>query len=316
MTVRPIPPIDFHSHYVHPDWVLTNTAGLSGEKLKHWQKINRLIVDEAALLESIESGDLSARVINTPGAFLAGPDGVVPADSYQRINDQIAALVARHPGHLHGLASVDAFSGEEGAREVVRAVRDLGLQGVFVESASGDLLLDAADARPTLAAAAELGVPVFAHPVNPQPLTRQLAPYGRLGTLLARGTVNAATLVALIESGTFEELPDLKVVFTALAVGGILLASSFGDESTADVATILKRNVHVDIMGFDPALIRAFVDVLGVDNVLAGSDWPIVNDGPISQRTTDALRDAGVSGADIEKITHLNARRLLRIPAQ
>ncbi|MCX8568511.1 amidohydrolase family protein [Aminobacter sp. MET-1] len=303
--------IDFHSHYVDPSWELTNTSGLSGPRLAQWQRINSLIVDERALLQEIEAGDLAGRVVNTPATFLAGPDGTVPHDSFRRINDQLAALVARHPGKLHGLASVDAYDGERGAVELVRAVRQLGLRGVFVESAKGDLLIDAPQARPTLAAAAELGVPVFLHPVNPQPLTSQLAPLGRAGTLLARGTINSAALAALVRSGVLRELPGLKVVVTALAIGGILLLSGFGAEEDEDVAALLRRNVFVDTMGFDPAIIRAAVDVLGVDNVLAGSDWPIVNEGPVRQIFAAAIERAGLGQAAAAQIGSLNLLRLI-----
>jgi hypothetical protein len=55
---------------------------------------------------------------------------------------------------------------EAGARELTHAVTELGLRGVFVESAKGALLPDAEEARPTFAAAAALGVPVFLHPVE------------------------------------------------------------------------------------------------------------------------------------------------------
>lgn len=120
----------------------------------------------------------------------------MPHDSIVAINDHVADLVARHPGRLYGLASVDPFDGERAAREAERAIRELGLLGLFVDCARGDLLLDAPQARPTLAVAARLGVPVFAHPVAPQPLTRQMAPYGVIGTLFARGTVSSGCLIA------------------------------------------------------------------------------------------------------------------------
>lgn len=307
--------IDFHSHFVDRRWTLTTTAGLTSERRRQWDEINRRIVDEAELLSAVESGDLTARVVNTPTAFIADADGNVPADTYRRINDQLADLIARHPGRLFALATVDTFGGDAAAGELVRAVSELGLSGVFLESARGDLLLDAPQARPVLTAAARLDVPVFVHPVNPQPLTTQLAPYGRLGTLLARGTINAAALVALIEGGTLDELPELKLVFTALAIGGILLSSGFGDHSAVerDVKAVLRRNVYVDTMGFDPALIRSAVDVLGEDHVIAGSDWPIVNAGPIAERAETALKAAGLSEAARRKVRSENARRILGV---
>lgn len=308
------PTIDFHSHYVDPSFELTTTKGLSGASASHWHAINRLIADEGSLLESVQSGDLSARVVNSPTAFIADADGNVDDDIYRRFNDNLAELAGRHSGQIYGLATVDTFGGEAAARELERAVKDLALRGVFLESARGELLLDAPSARPVLATAARLGIPVFAHPVNPQPLSRQLSSYGRLGTLLARGTINSATLIALVESGALEELPDLKIVVTALAIGGILLASTFGDHSRVpDLAATLRKNIYVDTMGFNPALIRSAVDVLGVDNVLAGSDWPILNTDAINARADVAFTAAGLDEAARSKISSENALRLLRV---
>jgi aminocarboxymuconate-semialdehyde decarboxylase len=65
-------------------------------------------------------------------------------------------------------------------------------------------------------------------------------------------------------------------------------------------------------MGFDPTLIRASVDLLGVSNVLVGSDWPIISDGPIRSRVEHALTNAGISNdADRRLIAGGNTLRLL-----
>ncbi|MGD0107011.1 MAG: amidohydrolase family protein [Rhodopila sp.] len=307
--------IDFHSHYVDPHWPLSADHQATGSERERWNRINRQLTSREALLQDVESGDLAARIINTPTALFSPLTGRRAPDTWQRINDDIAVLTAEHPGRLHALASVDAFAGDSAARELTRAVRDLGLRGVFVESAKGTSLLDAPEARPTLQVAAELGVPVFAHPINPRPLSRQLAPYGRLGTLLARGTVNAATLIALLESGVFDELPKLQVVVTTLAIGGVLLAGGFGDASgvRTDAASLLRRNVYIDTMNFNPVLIRAAVDLLGADHVLAGSDWPIVSEGPIRQRAEQAFAAAALTPAEQTLIAAGNTKRLLRI---
>ncbi len=266
-------------------------------------------------MEAIDAGDLAGRVVNVPTALIADPEGNVPSGTVERINDQLAELMVMHAGKVYALATVDAFVGNAAADEVNRAVRELGLCGVFVNCAKGDLLHDAPQARPTLAAAAALGVPVFVHPIDPQPLTRQLGRYGRLGTFLARGSINAASLIALLESGTLEELPDLRVVVTSLALGGVLIAGGFGDEfsSREGVRGLLRRHVYVDTMGFHPVLIRAAVDLLGVDHVLVGSDWPIVNDGFIADRVQRALTDARLDEAQQRLIAGDNARRLLQV---
>jgi len=305
--------IDFHSHFVGPRWQLPSHSEASAEQRARWGVINSHLASVDSLLEQIESGDLAARVINTPAALFNPPGSTLPLDSWRRINDDLAGLASAHAGKLYALASVDAYAGESAAVELTRAVRELGLRGVFVDSAKGDLLLDSPQARPTLQAAAELGVPVFAHPINPEPLTRQLAPYGRLGTLLARGTVNAATLVALLEGGVFDEIPKLKVVVTTLAIGAVLLAGPFGSGSgvRSDAAALLRRHVYIDTMKFNPVLIRAAVDVLGVDHILAGSDWPIVSEGPIGGRAQQGFSGAGLTPEEQQKIAADNTRRLL-----
>jgi predicted TIM-barrel fold metal-dependent hydrolase len=310
----PYPIVDFHNHHIDARWTPTTAIGAAPDQRARWEVINRLLADETALLADIEAGDITARVVNTSTALIADPDGNVPAGIFEPINDSLAELVARHPGQLYGLASVDAFAGEAAARELTRAVRDLGLRGVFLESAKGELLLDAPQARPTLATAAALGVPVFVHPINPRPLTRQLAPYGRLGTLFARGTINAASLIALLEGGVFDELPNLQVVVTTLAIGAILLGGGLtGAKLRSDTPSLLRRHVYIDTMGFDPALIRSTAEILGVDHVLVGSDWPIVNDKPIRARVERSLAAAGLDLDEQRLVAAGNSSRLLGV---
>ena len=274
-----------------------------------------MIVDEAALLADIEAGDISMRVINTPTAHICDADGHVPHATIMAINDELARIVARHPGRIIALATVDAYDGEPSARELERAVTQLGLKGVFVECARGPRMIDCPEARPTLETAARLGIPVFVHPVNPQPLISQMDPYGRLGTLFARGTINSASLIALIEGGAFTALPALKIVVTALAFGGLAMAAGFAHMSRLPGGTreVLARNVLIETMGFHPALIRASVDLLGAGNVLVGSDWPIVSDGPIRPTVEAALRDAGLSTAEQQQVAAGNALGLLGV---
>ncbi|MGB6117143.1 MAG: amidohydrolase family protein [Mesorhizobium sp.] len=291
------PVIDFHSHYLPPGFEIGAIGDGSAQNRARWEKIASRISDKAALLEDIEAGDLAARVVNSPTALLEAPGRSLPDDIHERLNTSLAELVSDHPGKLYALASVDTFGGEAGARQLEHAVRELGLHGAFVDSAKGDLLLDAPEARPVLEAAAELRVPVFVHPVNPPGLVAQLSRFPRLGVLHARGTVNGSTLIALIEGGVLEDLPELKVVVTALAVGGVLLSATYdkGEEGRPLARDLLRRQVYAETMGFNAVLLRAVIDTIGVDHVLAGSDWPIVSTGPIAGRLFEALDEIGLS---------------------
>lgn len=308
--------VDFHCHHVPARFAVTAGQFAPASQRARWEAITAKLADESLLLKDVDDGRLAARVINIPAGLIADAEGRVPHDTMVAINDHVAALVARHPGRLHGLASIDPFNGERAAREAERAIRDLGLLGLFVDCARGDMLLDAAPARPTLQVASRLGVPVFAHPVAPQPLTRQMAPYGVIGTLFARGTVNSAALIALVEGGVFAELPNLRVVVTGHAIGGLAMASGLSRQSRLPTGAIeaMRRHVYIDTQMIHPALIRVAIDLLGSDRVMAGSDWPIVDDGPMRGRLHDAMLRAGLSDDEQDAVAGGNCLRLLGIP--
>ena len=286
--------VDFHNHYVPPRYPVVMEPG------PRWKDVVARLSDEALLLRDIREGALQARVVNVPAALIDHAD-----HDYVALNDELAELCGRHARRLYGLASVDAYDGERSAREVDRAVRDLGLKGVFVDCARGESMLDAPEARPTLEAAARLGVPVFVHPVPPQPMTAQMAPYGRIGALYARGTANAASLIALVEGGTLAELPGLRIVVTALALGGIAIASGLSAASAA----LMRRQVFMDTNIVDPGVLRASVALLGATNVVTGTDWPINQ--TVASDIRKAMQEAGLSEEEQDAIAGKNALRLL-----
>ena len=177
----------------------------------------------------------------------------------------------------------------------------------------GDLLLDAPQARPTLAAAAALGVPVFVHPVTDPAMHERFKRHGRLGVRLARSTINSAALFAMLEGGVFDELPNLQVVVTTLAIGGVLMAGGFGDGSRLrqryagrQAPPRLYRH-H----GPAPALLRSAVDLLGADHVLVGTDWPIAEEKSVQDRLQKAFAICGLTAAEQQMIASGNVQRLL-----
>jgi predicted TIM-barrel fold metal-dependent hydrolase len=311
----PLKIVDFHNHYMGPNWTLTNMANVPPAARPTWEVINRNLQSQAELIASIEGAGIAARVINTPTAFIEDADGNPPRDAIQRINDQMAELCGRNPGKLFGLATVDAFSGEAGARELTRAVKELGLRGAYVESAKRDLILGEKETRPALAAAAALGVPVFVHPLTDPALHKRFSRSGRIGVRLARGTINNAALITMLESGTFDELPKLQVVVTTLAMGGILLAGGFGDGSRirSDAPALTRRHVYVDTMGIHPAVVRAAIDLLGADHVLMGTDWPIVVEKSVPERLQKAFAHAGLGAAEQQMVASGNTLKLLGV---
>jgi predicted TIM-barrel fold metal-dependent hydrolase len=304
--------VDFHNHYISPSWTLTNLARVPAAAQ---EKINANMQSEGALLASIEQAGIAARVINSPTAFLEDADGNPPPDATRRINDQMAETCARHAGKLYGLATVDPFSGDEAARELTRAVRELKLRGVFVESAKKNLLLGDKETRPMLTAAADLGVPVFVHPQTDPELHKRFSRTGNIGRRYARGTINGAALINMLESGAFDEAPKLHMVVTTLAFGGLMLAAGFGNGQNirSDAPALTRRHVYIDTMGLHPGLVRTAVDLLGADHVLMGTDWPIIEEKSVPERLAKALTHCGLNAGGQQMVAGGNALRLLGV---
>src|SRR5450432_2548216 len=206
--------IDFHSHYCDPAWYASPPTQLPAAIARIWP----LLTDIEAQLAVLDTAGIETKVLTAPPNMVATPGQSLPLSLIERINDRFAELIARYPRRLLGLATIDAFQGESAAREITRAVRTLGLRGICVDCAQGDRFLDVPEAFPTFETAAALGIPVFVHPVSPSGLTERFAPLGHTGVLLARGTEDAASLLALLRSGIFDRLPELKIVFPMIGV--------------------------------------------------------------------------------------------------
>jgi predicted TIM-barrel fold metal-dependent hydrolase len=275
--------IDFHSHYYNSAWYPSSSPRGSDVLARSWP----LLTNIHAQLEAMDAAKIDAKVLSAPAGVLVEPGKQLPITLMQHINDHFAALVSAYPKCLLGLATIDAFQGVAAASEVERAIQTLGLGGICADCAQGDRFLDAPEARPTLETAARLGVAIFVHPVSPAGLTERLARLGHTGILLARGTENAASVIALLRSGIFDEFPGLRVVIPMIGVAALLFAGIANQEYGREEgwrggppATTRKR-LYVDTMGYDPASIRFAVDLLGAEHVLNGSDWPIM---PIAGR--------------------------------
>jgi len=272
-----------------------------------------------AQLEAMAQAGITAKVLSAPTAALMPPGQPASASEIERINDHFAYLVSKHPDRLLALATIDAFQGEAAAREVERAVKSLGIGGICIDCAQGGHWLDEPQARPTLTVAAELDVPIFVHPVSPIGLTERMAHLGHIGILLARGTENAASILALLRSGIFDELPNLKIVLPMIGAATFLFAGMADQEHGREEGWQgtkpgqLRQRLYVDTMGFDPASIRFVLNLLGSEHVLLGSDWPIMLIKP-RQEIIALLQspDLALTQEEQQAILSANTLRLLK----
>ncbi len=155
--------VDIHTHLWPEDWGLKGarrvSSGLSEDILSR-------ITDPRALLDEFAASGVSLAVLSTTIESLFGVEGPVDYAVIREVNDWLAALSKANPDRFAALATVDPFSGDSADEEAERALGELGLAGLVIDSSRGGRFIGDQSVRPTLAVAAHYKVPVFVHPIN------------------------------------------------------------------------------------------------------------------------------------------------------
>jgi predicted TIM-barrel fold metal-dependent hydrolase len=302
--------VDFHGHFAHRDLPLVPPPGFPRELVEQLELQARLWDDLDAQIEALDATGVDVRVLSAPPSNFVPFEHPPPA-AVRRVNERLADWTAAHPTRLVGLASVDAFAGDAGAEEARRAIEELGLGGLVVDSELHGAFIGSAETLPTLAAAADLGVPVLVHPTTPKASTL-FESIGLAGIAQARAVTNSASLLSLLQRETLQRIPGLRVVFTMLGAAGLLQAGILGlEHSPQTVGERGAGGIYIDTMRLDVRSIRYVVDVLGVDRVLFGTDWPAAQPAITRTEIHEALTATGLSAEEQWRITAANALVLL-----
>jgi 5-carboxyvanillate decarboxylase len=274
--------IDAHVHYLRAEWAdaLWSPEMRRGSNI--WPKLSLrllMLTEPALFLSAMDARAIAKAVIYPELSVAPGPQmpgGAAAALALCRaMNDATAALVARQPMRLAGLAVVNPLGGSEDLAEMKRAVLALGLRGVAVgASYRGDTIASAA-ARPFLELAQALDVPIFIHPTAD---TGGMMPrdFG-LDLLVGLPLSLAALAVRLITAGTLDPYPRLRVVLPHLGAGvgawlGWLEANA-SPEGTRPFAR--ARRFWADTATATPAALALAIETFGGDHIICGSDWPL-----------------------------------------
>jgi aminocarboxymuconate-semialdehyde decarboxylase len=231
----------------------------------------------------------------------------------RRHNDVLAALVARHPQRLAGLAALPMQSPVDAAAELTRAVQELGLWGAYVGTEFG-IRLDAPELDPLYRRFVELDVPLFFHPA-PTGIDgpKAFPPVDRYDLDLLIGFAAQETIAVgtLIYGGVLDRHPDLDI---CVSHGGGAIAYLCGRFAEA----ARKRPWSNDMLRA-PGAFEARLKQLWFDNHVHSDASLALLEGIVGRErlllgTNFAGWDQPAGGQKIEAPPWLadNARRLLR----
>ncbi|GAA4938315.1 aminocarboxymuconate-semialdehyde decarboxylase [Actinomycetospora succinea] len=148
----------------------------------------------------------------------------------RRHNDGLAALVAEHPDRLLAAAQLPVQDVADSVTEARRAVRDLGMSAIYLDTDPAGRTLDDPALDPLYEAVVELDVPLFVHPSPIGPDGPPADPRLRRFDLdLQCGFAYDETLAvaALVFGGVLERHPELDVCLSHGGGAAAFLAGRF-----------------------------------------------------------------------------------------
>jgi aminocarboxymuconate-semialdehyde decarboxylase len=311
--------VDLHAHFMPPDlpdlavgtgdprWPLLriDSGGTGrvwrGEEL--FRVVRRPCWDSAARIEEMDRLGVDVQVISPIPVGLTYWAPPRPALAYARhMNDWVATAVADSDGRLRGLGTLPLQDPELAIAELTRIATDLGLAGIEMGTVVGDAELDAPELRPIFAAAADLDIPLFIHPMDVGAVPRARSVNFGFGIGMLADTALAAA--ALVFGGVLREFPRLRI---CLAHGGgafpwtlprLVFGRGLSDDTAASVWSETTQQLYVDSLVFDPSQIPLLIARFGADHVAAGSDYPFLPEGPAPHDVIDEAVALGILTVD------------------
>ncbi len=277
--------VDSHTH-VFPKWIIDNRVQLfSRDKtlatMYPTDKHRMCTVDE--LLSTMDGSGIDVSVMVGIGWN--------DLELCRLSNDYVIESVNRFPAKLRGFVSVNPTWGDIAVAEIKRCV-DAGLIGIgeLHPDTQGFALNDSTVMDPIVEIAKDLDIPILSHTSEP---------------------------VGHLYPGKGYTTPDLICGFLSNSPGVKLICAHWGGglpfySLMPEVAQLLK-SVFFDTAAspflYDPAIFSIVTELIGTDNILMGTDYPLMD----QRRVIHQVTDSQISDEAKEGILSLNAANLFKI---
>ncbi len=253
------------------------------------------------------------------------PDSALMAAIFRTYNDWLAEFCRTDPARLKGLAMISLDDIQDGIRELERTAK-LGLAGAMIaEYPREDRRYDQPEYEPFWAAAQDLNMSLSLHTA-----TRREGKIRGAGPKTIRDAVSRSTKVFypamsmcdMIFTGVFERYPNLQLVIVEFELSWVPYVLTNMDYTYRErheealyrfkndmiPSDFYYRNVRLSFQEDDIGV--RLRDVIGVDNMMWGSDYPHSESTfPQSRQILDRIL-AGVPEDEQAKIVGENAAKL------
>ncbi|MCC7483985.1 MAG: amidohydrolase family protein [Burkholderiales bacterium] len=327
--------IDTHAHYFPESYLelvagrgarcgTTVTADAAGNRfiqvglLLRTGPITREFCDLEARLAAMDRAGLRMHALSLTQPMVYWADDDLGLELSMAFNDAVAEAHRRYPDRFIGFACLPLQNARLALEELERVAKLPGIRGLYMATAVRDRELSDRSFFPVYERAADLGLPIFLHPmmINNERLKQYY-----LVNLLGNPFETAIAASHLIFGGVLDAFPRLEVSLPHAGGALPILRGRLdrGFEIRGECKVIKRppsaylRRFTYDTIAYCEPIMDYLVGLVGADRILMGSDYcfDIALNDPVA--VVNGMKSIDEGGR--RQILWGNAARLLRLPA-
>ncbi len=278
-----------------------------------------------ARIEDMDKNSITKQILSAPVCSGLLPKGEA-ATVVKEANDELAQNVSLYPNRLGAFAVLPWSDPDAAAKELERAITELGFQGAILTGrpTGKEVFLDDKQFTPVLEVAEALEAPIYVHPAPPM-TSVQKCYYDGLGPRLSARLAlygwgwhheTGIQLLRMILSGAFEKFPKLQLIAGHWGEMVPFFLSRLDQalpqkvtKLTRSITDTFRQNIYVTPSGiFDEPQLKFCIEVLGAERILHSVDFPFIG----NEGAESFITNASICEDAKEQIAYLNAEKLLK----
>ena len=271
-----------------------------------------------ARLRLMERAEVQMQVLSACPQLPYGEDRQKAARAARFVNDQYAELVQAHPDRFRAFAALPMPHLEESLSELGRALDQLRMAGVAMNTTVLGHALVEPGYEPIFAGLNSRDAVLYLHPAGNSACSPLIGNY-HLAWMVGAPVEDTISVMHLITHGIPARYPDIKIINSHLGGALPMLLQRADDQyrweapDTPEPPSVSAHRMWYDTVGHGhvPAL-QCAIDSFGADRLLLGTDFPYEN-GDIFVRAVDYINDPRIGTNAARAILDQNASVLLGI---
>jgi 6-methylsalicylate decarboxylase len=271
-----------------------------------------------ARLRLMDRAGVEMQVLSACPQLPYGEDEKKATRAARFVNDQYAELVQSHRDRFRAFAALPLPHLEESIGEMRRALDQLQMAGVAMNTTVLGRALVEPDYEPIFAELNSRSAVLYLHPAGNGACSPLIANY-HLTWMVGAPVEDTISIMQLITHGIPARYPNIKIINSHLGGALPMLVQRADDQyhweapDTPEPPSVAARRMWYDTVGHGhvPAL-RCAIDSFGAGRLLLGTDFPYEN-GDLFVRAVGYINDPQVEPSAARAILDQNASALLGI---